>query len=226
MPNCSSVKSHLIATIFVLLLGLGSGSALLPHIALAEDVEKANGWLTLFDGKTLTGWEGNREMFRVEDGAIVGGTLDAPIPHNEFLCTQNEYSDFELRLKVKAVGEGVNAGIQFRTKRIPNHHEVIGYQADMGGEWWGKLYDESRRRKILAGPAPDVDMSQVVKKGDWNDYVIRCEGSRIRLWLNGQLTVDFTETEDDIETKGVIAVQIHGGPPSEAWYKAIKLKQL
>ena len=103
---------------------------------------------SLFDGETLRGWEGNLKMFRIQDGAIVAGTLEQPIANNEFLCTKQSFGDFELRLKVKAIGEGVNAGIQFRTRRIPNHHEVIGYQADVGGMWWGKLYDESRRRKI------------------------------------------------------------------------------
>jgi len=106
----------------------------------------------LFDGRTLNGWEGNLEIFRVQDGAIVGGTLKQKIDHNWFLCTTKEYGDFELRLKCKLIGEGANAGIQFRTRRIPNHHEVIGYQADMGQQWWGKLYDESRRRRVLAGP--------------------------------------------------------------------------
>ena len=71
-------------------------------------------------------------MFRVEEGAIVAGTLKQPIPHNEFLCTTKEYANFDLCLKAKLVGDGDNAGIQFRSKRVPNHHEVSGYQCDMG----------------------------------------------------------------------------------------------
>jgi hypothetical protein len=183
--------------------------------------EPPEGFASLFDGKSLAGWEGNEKMFRVEDGAIVGGNLKEKIPHNEFLCTTKEYENFELRLKVKALGEGVNAGVQFRTKRIPNHHEVSGYQADVGAGWWGKLYDESRRNKILAG-----EEAQNVKAGEWNDYVIRCEGPHIQLWLNGQQTVDYTEQEEDIARQGIVAVQIHGGPPSEAWYKDIFIKEL
>ena len=89
---------------------------------------------SLFDGKTFDGWEGNLDIFRIEQKAIVGGTLDARIPHNEFLCTKKEYGDFELRLSAKLAGQGNNAGIQFRSKRIPDHHEVIGYQCDMGGQ--------------------------------------------------------------------------------------------
>src|SRR5437660_6727417 len=89
----------------------------------------------LFDGKTLAGWEGDTaKTWRVEDGAIVGGSLDTVVPRNEFLCTKKTYYDFELRLKVKLVGdlEKANGGVQIRTKRIPKHHEVSGYQADMG----------------------------------------------------------------------------------------------
>ena len=115
---------------------------------------------SLFDGKTLDQWEGNPKMFRVEEGAIVAGTLKEKIPHNDFLCSKKEFSNFELRLKVKVVGDGANAGIQFRSKRVPNHHEVSGFQADVGGQWWGKLYAESRRNKILAGE----DNKKIVKQ--------------------------------------------------------------
>jgi hypothetical protein len=193
---------------------------LMPGFLHAEE-----GFTPLFDGKTLRGWEGNEKMFRVEEGAIVAGTLREKIPHNEFLCTEKQYGDFELRLKVKLVGEGGNAGIQFRTKRIANHHEVSGYQADMGQGWWGSLYDESRRNKILAGPKKEV-MEKIVKPDDWNDYVIRAEGNHIQLWINGTQTVDYVEKDEGIASTGVIAVQIHGGPPSEASYKDIRIQEL
>ena len=80
------------------------------------------------------------------------GSLDQPVPRNEFLCTEKEYRDFELRLKVRLLGETgrANAGIQIRSRRIPNHHDMIGYQADLGQDYWGALYDESRRRTVLA----------------------------------------------------------------------------
>ena len=122
------------------------GLLLLGTTTFAEE------FTSLFDGKNLTGWEGNMDHFRVQDGAIVGGSLKARIPRNEFLTMKKEYSDFELRLKAKLVGQGANGGIQIRSRRIPNHHEMIGYQVDMGEQWWGKLYDESRRRKVLAAP--------------------------------------------------------------------------
>ena len=194
---------------------LGAGSATQPKA------------VKLFDGKTFKGWEGNLNLFRIAEGAIIGGTLKEPIARNEFLCTTQEYGDFELRVKFKLLGDPAkaNAGIQFRTRRIPNHHEVIGYQADMGQNYWGALYDESRRRKVLAAPAAEA-VSKILKRADWNDYVIRVEGKRIRLTLNGMPTVDYTEADETIEQKGLICVQIHSGPPSEAWYKDLRLTVL
>lgn len=180
----------------------------------------------LFDGKTLDGWEGNRDFFRVEDEAIVAGHVDKKIPRNEFLCTKKKYSDFDLRLRVKVVGEGANAGIQFRSERIPNHHEVSGYQADVGQGWWGKLYDESRRKKVLAAPSDPEEYAKHLKPDDWNDYRVRCEGPRIQLWVNGYQTVDYIEEDASIARTGIIGVQIHGGPPSEAWYKDIRITEL
>lgn len=182
--------------------------------------------VSIFDGKTFNGWEGDRKIFRIQDGAIVGGSLQNKIERNEFLCTTRAYGDFELRLKVKLLGgEAANAGVQFRTRRIPDNHEVIGYQADLGQNYWGSLYDESRRKKTLTAPDP-ATIKGVVRVGDWNDYVIRAEGKRVQLWLNGVQTVDYTEQDPSIEATGVIAVQIHAGPPTEAWYKDITLLDL
>jgi hypothetical protein len=184
--------------------------------------------VSLFDGKTLSGWEGDTEKtWKVEDGAIVGGSLETTVPRNEFLCTTKTFGDFELKVTFKLLGDKAkaNAGVQFRTKRIPNHHEVIGYQADVGQEYWGALYDESRRNKVLAKPTKEV-IEKLVKFEDWNEYVIRCEGPRIRLWLNGTLTVDFTEEDDKIERTGIIGLQIHGGAKAKAYYKNITIEEL
>ncbi len=181
--------------------------------------------VSLFDGQTFHGWEGDLKVFRIQDGAIVGGSLKDKIPRNEFLCTEREYGDFELRLKFKVLGKGANAGIQIRSRRIPNHHEMIGYQADLGEGYWGSLYDESRRKKILAA-ADAKAVADVLKRDDWNEYKIRCEGKQIQLWVNGLQTVDYTEPDAEIEQRGLIGLQIHGGPPSEAWYKDISLTEL
>ena len=75
-----------------------------------------------------------------------------PIARNEFLCTKNDHDNFDLRLKFKVVGKGANAGVQFRSRRIPDNNEVVGYQADLGDKYWGSLYDESRRKTTLAKP--------------------------------------------------------------------------
>jgi HEAT repeat protein len=187
--------------------------------------EQAPGNVPLFDGKTFTGWEGNLEVFRIENGAIVGGTLEKGLRQNEFLCTTKEYSDFELRLKVKLAGKGANGGIQLRSRRVPQRSEVMGYQADMGGPYWGCLYDEGRRRKILAS-ADREKVEEVLRPDDWNDYVIRCVGNRIQLWFNGFRTVDYTEPESDIEQKGIIGLQVHAGVPMEAWYKDISIREI
>jgi hypothetical protein len=189
--------------------------------ALATD----EGFESLFDARTFAGWEGDTKVFRVVDGAIIGGTLEARIPRNEFLCTKRDFADFELRLKFKLLGKGANAGVQFRSRRIPNHHEVKGYQADLGDGWWGSLYDESRRNKVLVAANPGI-VKQALKRDDWNDYAVRCQGPRIQIWLNGQQTVDYTEPDDKIERDGLIGLQIHGGGPSEAWYKDLRIKRL
>lgn len=183
------------------------------------------GFVALFDGKSLTGWNGDQSVFRIEDKAIVGGQLKEKIPHNFFLAHQKDFANFDLRLQFRLKGEKTNAGIQIRSKRIPNHHEMIGYQADLGQKYWGALYDESRRRKILAGP--DLkELEKVLKKDGWNDYRILSEGPRIRLWINDLLTVDYTEEDKAVPLSGKIAVQIHGGPPGEAWYRRIRIKEL
>lgn len=195
----------------------------------SPDQGEQEGFDSLFDGRLLSGWEGNGAWFRVDQGAIVAGNLDEKIPHNYFLCTTKSYGDFELRLEVKTLGAGANGGIQIRSRRLPGSEEVEGYQADVGGvddrSVWGGLYDESRRRKFLA--LPDAkQMASVVKQDDWNDYIIRCVGPRIQLTINGVQCVDYTESDDSIPQTGIIGVQIHSGPPSEVWYRKLRIKQL
>src|SRR5438132_5608426 len=166
-------------------------TVLFVSLAIASADEP--GFTPLFDGKTLAGWEGDESVFRVKDGAIVAGSATEKIAHNEFLASKEEFGDFELRLKARLVGKGQNAGVQFRSQRIPDHFEMIGYQCDMGTMQgrpiWGWLYDESRRRKFLV-EADDAKLNAVLKSGEWNDLVIRCEGPRIQIWVNGLQTID------------------------------------
>lgn len=190
----------------------------------AEDPSEI-GFESIFDGKTTTNWSGDTTVFRIEKNSVVGGQLQKKIPHNYFLDHQKHFSDFDLRLQFKLVGEKANAGIQIRSQRIPDHHEMIGYQADLGQRYWGCLYDESRRRKVLAGPS-QAELGKILKRNDWNDYRILCEGPRIQLWINGMQTVDYTEADPKIPLSGKIALQIHGGPPSEAWYRNVRIKEL
>ncbi len=198
-------------------------STLITSATPADDAKSP--WTPLFDGRTFTGWNGNLDWFRIEDGAIVAGTLERPIPRNEFLATDKEFGDFEMRLKFKLVGKHTNAGVQIRSRRVPNDHEMIGYQADLGEAWWGCLYDESRRRRVLARPdAKQLDA--VLHRDGWNDYRIRCEGRRVQLWINDYQTVDYTEPDESIEQRGLIGLQIHSGRPSEAWYKDITIREL
>lgn len=210
--------------------------------------------VALFNGKDFAGWEGNLKFFRIEDGAIVAGSLEKPIPHNEFLCTTRDFGDFELRLQVKGSQENVNGGIQVRSRRVPDDTEVSGYQVDTGtistelmrsipdfiseevmreagisdqpmACIWGALYDESRRNKFLA-VGEQEELVKVVKPADWNDFVVRCEGKRIQIWVNGFRTVDYTEPDETIELTGIIGLQIHSGPPVEIYYRNIAIKKI
>ncbi|MEP3481512.1 MAG: DUF1080 domain-containing protein [Fuerstiella sp.] len=193
--------------------------------ATKSAADTKNEFIKLFDGKTFEGWDGDKTVFRIENAAIVGGQLKAKIPHNYFLECDRLFADFELRLQFKLRGKNTNAGVQIRSKRIPDHHEMIGYQADLGQNYWGCLYDESRRRKVLAGPEKR-QLEKVLKKEDWNDYRIVCRGPRIQLFINDMKTVDFVETDPEIPLNGRIAVQIHGGPAGEAWYRNIRIREL
>lgn len=185
--------------------------------------------VAIFDGKSFAGWEGDTgTVWRIEDGALTAGSLEKKQEKNNFLATTREYGDFELTLQWRLQGsEGfVNGGVQFRSKRIPDHHEVIGYQADLGAGYDGALYDESRRKKMLAQPSKEVLAKAQKPLGEWNEYRIRAEGPRIQLWLNGVQTVDYTETDPAIEAKGMIAVQIHGNATSVVQYKDLRIVEL
>ncbi|HNR97804.1 MAG TPA: DUF1080 domain-containing protein [Planctomycetota bacterium] len=184
--------------------------------------------VVLFDGATFAGWEGNLAFFRVQDGAIVGGSLEKPAPRNEFLCTTREFADFELTFEARLLGPATNGGVQIRSRRIPDHHEMRGYQVDMSRgtpNYWGCLYDESRRNKVLAGPPPEIQQA-IVKPDGWNTYVVRCQGRRIELRLNGVKTVDYVEPDESLEQTGLIGLQLHGGPPGEVWYRNLVLTPL
>jgi hypothetical protein len=197
--------------------------------AMMSATPPATKTVPLFDGKTFQGWEGDTgKTWRIENGALVGGSLTDTVPRNDFLCTTRSFANFILRLKFKLEGtEGfINGGVQFRSQRLTDPaHEMTGYQADLGDKYWASLYDESRRNKTLAKPDESL-VAQLLKPGDWNDYEIRAEGRRIRLFLNGRQTVDYTEPDETIPQSGLIGLQVHGGGKARVSYRDITILDL
>ena len=160
----------------------------------------------IFDGKSLEGWEGDAKLWRVADGMITGGSLTEKVTHNDFLATVKRYANFDLRLKIKLSGtEGfINSGIQMRSLRAPGSPEMSGYQVDYGPGWYGKLYDESRRNKVIAESTDMKAAAAAIKEGDWNEYRIRADGARIQSWINGVPALDYTEADPNIAQDGHI----------------------
>ena len=183
--------------------------------------------VSLFDGKSLDGWEGDEKVWRVADGVIVGGSMQGN-KQNEFLASKKSYKDFVLKLEWKLVGtEGfVNSGVQIRSKRIDKPaNEMKGYQADIGVGWTGSLYDESRRNKVMAKADAEL-IKKTEKLGDWNTYEIRCEGPHVVLKVNGVQTIDYTEEDKTLEQEGQIGLQIHGGNKAEVSFRNISIEVL
>jgi hypothetical protein len=186
---------------------------------------------SLFDGKSLEGWETLKDdacSWKVVDGMIKAGSLTEKVPHNSFLATKRSYHNFDLRLKIRISGtEGfINSGIQIRSVRLPNSHEMFGYQVDAGKGWWGKLYDESRRRKVIGQAADLAAVNNAVKENGWNEYRILAEGPRIRSWINGVPALDYTESDSNIALDGHIGIQVHGNGKTLVEVKDVTIKEL
>jgi len=208
--------------------------------------------MTLFNGKDLSGWRGNLELWSVRDGVITGVTSNnKPLKHNTFLVwTNGVVGDFELRLAYRI--EKGNSGIQYRSKEISQGDFgpiVGGYQADFeaGPTFSGILYEE-RGRGILAQRGQktviesDGDKAKVrvegsvgksseiqarIKHEDWNDYLIIAKGNHLQHFINGVQTIDVVDEDAAHAAKtGILALQIHVGPPMVVQFKDIKLKPL
>jgi putative heme-binding domain-containing protein len=175
---------------------------------------KADNLTAFFNGKDLTGWDGNSDLWRVENGEIVGTSKG--LRRNEFLISQLLLADFRLSLDVKLVPNEGNSGIQFRSEPLPEG-EVKGYQADVGVGWWGKLYEE-HGRELLWKESGEAH----VKPGDWNRYEIVASGSRIRTSINGKPCVDLDDPQG--AKRGIIAFQLHSGGAFEVRYRNLKLE--
>ena len=178
---------------------------------------------SLFNGTDLSGWEGNREVWTVRDGMLVG-TAEG-LKHNEFLSYAETFDDFILRFDVRLVDGNGNSGFQFRSKRVPDSTEVSGYQADVGQQYWGCLYDESRRNRVLAHPDPEA-LKKALKPKDWNEYEVKAVGDTITLSINGTKMVEYKETDADIPRSGIIAPQVHAGARYEVNFRNIRIKKL
>lgn len=217
---------HLPALLLLALLLPGCNT----NTATADDADSDDdGFVALFDGETLDGWETTSEWFRIEDGAIVGGSLDKPVTATTFLATTETYYNFELRyqLLMKGTRERANGGVQFRSARNEDGVGAIGYQADAGQDYWGLIYDEGRRHALLTEHPEGFSIDDDINHGDWNDFVVRVEDGHLRVWVNGILVSDYTEEDADIAAvSGFIAVQAHAGPPSEIWYRDLRIKAL
>jgi hypothetical protein len=227
------------------------GAALIAQTAMVFSAEE--GFVEIFNGSDLTGWEGNPKLWSVKDGAITGQTTaDNPTKGNTFLIwTNGTLVDFELRCSFKLVpgdSQGsANSGIQYRSKVAdPANWVVHGYQADMeaGPTYSGILYEEGGRgimagrgekvvwnkdgKKEVVGSVGNSDAIQAtIKKGDWNDYVIIAKGNHLQQFINGKQTIDLVDEEVAKRAmSGVLALQLHAGPPMMAQFKDIRLKKL
>ncbi len=184
---------------------------------------------SLFDGRTLDGWEGTPGLWSVQAGTLVGHPPTGILTRNEFLATTARYTNFVLRLQFRIRGTNgfINSGVQIRSDRVPKSSEMAGYQCDLGDPtWWGSLYDESRRNRTLAWSDMD-SLNRVLRREEWNDYVIVADGPRIATWINGVPGVDYYEPDPVIaRVGGHLGFQIHAEGAPEASFRNIELEEL
>jgi hypothetical protein len=220
--------------------------ACLSLLITATTLNAAEKGKPIFNGKDLTGWEGNPDIWSVEEGAITGRTsADEPIKENTFLVYKDgKPGDFRLRFEYKIVGG--NSGVQYRSKVIDQEKFIVGgYQADIDSSptYSGIMYDE-RGRGILAkrgerarinregksevesiGDAAELQKS--IKAEDWNEYVVEAIGPRMRHTINGKL-MSVTNDRDakNAVKEGVLALQVHAGPPMTVQFRNIRLEEV
>jgi hypothetical protein len=234
LPRFTAFHCALVETSmrYTLILGLFAILVLVPGSAFPVAERATDDKNQLFNGKDFTGWEGLTDQFwsikkigDKGDVAIVGSTYPKGNNFNTFLCTKKKYRDFELSFQVKLTGKtwGGNSGVQIRSKiHDMKRFAVTGPQADMGDIYWGSLYGENFGGMMKAADKDQV--SKFLKKDDYQDYAIKCVGKHVTITVNGVKTVD-----DDFEKmpeEGIIALQLHGGPPMEVVFKNFKFKEL
>ena len=188
-----------------------------------------DGFVPLFNGKDLKGWQGDPKLWRVENGVIVGSSDGHTVSQNTFLIYERPYADFILRAEVKL--RNGNSGIQFRSTHVDGPGWIVtGYQADFSEAGpqrsaWGNFYEEKGRGRAVMKTTDEgwQTAKAVFRSGDWNDYEILAQGRRVRLKLNGVVTIDQT---DDKARSGVIAIQLHSGEPMRVEARNIRIKPL
>ena len=218
---------------------------LLIALVGGQPVNAEDGFESVFDGKTLKGWEGNPKFWTVKDGAITGQTTkENPTKGNTFCVWRaGKLADFELKLKFKI--QGGNSGIQYRSREVKKW-VISGYQADFdgAGNWTGTLYEE-KGRGVLARRGDKVvisadgkksrvgkttaekDILASVKKDGWNEYHISAIGNRLIHKVNGNVTIDVEDQQDSKRAKsGLLALQLHAGPPMTVQFKDIRVKHI
>ena len=223
------------------------GAACVAAVVLAMAVAPAaddEGFVALFDGKTLEGWNGDARFWRVDDGAIVGQTTpENPTQGNTFLTWEKgEPADFELRLEYRIDSDWANSGIQVRSRRI-NAHRVGGYQPDIAHEGWitGIMYEEAGRgilarrgEKVVIDSegqrqaerfADENELGKHIRSGEWNDYHVIAKGNRIVTKINGVTMHALIDDAPQARAGGVIAFQLHAGPPMTIRFRNIRLRE-
>jgi hypothetical protein len=206
-----------------------------------------NGFKDLFDGRSLDGWKAaDMTFWSVEDGAITGKITEKhPLKENLYLiCQGGELADFELKLKSRVFGsEGINNGFQFRSKELPNH-DVAGYQVDnnLNTDWLVRLYDEHGRHDLaLRGQRTVFDklgkptITEIAeangepwfKLQEWHEYHLICAGPRLTLQVDRRLVAEVIDNDPgQRDLSGILALQLHTGPPTTVQFKDIQLKVL
>ena len=219
----------------------------LVSTAIAQDAPKGK---KLFDGTTLAGWSGIAANWRVEDGAITGESLkDAPLKNNTFLVYEKKFGDFELNCEFKITGG--NSGIQYRSKLIDAEKFIVGgYQADIDSQkdvkqnsFVGINYEERGRgilvqRGQIVSVGADGKLSVVGSTGDadalrskfnvdgWNTYRIVAKGNICQHYINGVLMSELQDNQADKRaSEGILALQLHAGPPMKVQFKNIYVSE-
>ena len=221
---------------------LALGIALAATVTLQAE-ESEQGFIPMFNGMDLTGWEGMPGAWEVRDGAIVSeSTPDKPTKRSHYLYWKGgEPGDFEMRCRYRISGEGGNSGIQFRSLPRPNW-DNWGYQADMdtAGVYTGCLYQHERGlvaqrgEKVVIDPAgkktitqfaDSAELLKAVKDDDWNEYRIVAKGRHVALWINGTLMCEAEDHEEKYSLpKGMISLQMHAGPPMRVEFKDLRIR--